>query len=120
MVSGERLEGSKGGRKGGFIMLQKERGEEGEEGRAYVVEKGLHGTKIDYSLIKQGRKIDFSAIKQGRKIVSLQFLLCLLLLDCPLLLCLFLCCHLLLCCLLLLYCLLHRAHRAQADRPLPP
>ena len=41
MVSGERLEGSKGGRKVEFIMSQKERGEEMEEGRAYVAEKGL-------------------------------------------------------------------------------
>ena len=41
MVSGERLEGSEGGRKVEFIMSRKERGEEGEEGRAYVADKGL-------------------------------------------------------------------------------
>ena len=55
MVSGERLEGSKGGRKVEFIMSQKERGEEMEEGRAYVAEKGEHMSRGVYVVEEGGR-----------------------------------------------------------------
>ena len=55
MVSGERLEESEGGRKGEFIMSRKERGEEVEEGRAYVADKGLRMSR------KEGRTAEGSS-----------------------------------------------------------
>ena len=51
-VGGERGESL---RKKEFIMSRKERGEEGEEGRAYVAEKGEHMSRGVYVVEEGGR-----------------------------------------------------------------